>query len=64
MITRREARSIVIQTLFHLEFKNSVDIETYYKYSINDLFDAKEDDGEVVERIDNDVFSFDLLKGI
>lgn len=64
MLTRRESRAVTLQTLFILDFKKSEDFEKYYEYTLSDFFDAKEDDGKVLERIKKDEYSFNLVKNI
>ncbi len=64
MLTRRESRAVTLQTLFILDFKKSDDIDKFYEYTLSDFFDAKEDDGKVVERIKKDEYSFNLLNSV
>jgi len=64
MLTRRESRAVALQTLFNLDFEKSDNLDRAYKYVIDDFFDAKEDDGKKVERIEKDEYSYNLVEKI
>jgi len=64
MLTRRESRAVTLQTLFYLDFKSETNYEEFYKYTLEDFFDAKEERGKVVERVEKDDYSFNLGKNI
>jgi len=64
MLTRRESRAVTLQTLFYLDFKNETNYEEFYKYTLEDFFDAKEERGKEVKRVEKDDYSFNLGKNI
>ena len=65
MLSRRESREIVLQTLFYWDFKQEKNYKEIYDYILNNYFIFKEKKKEkFLLKIKKDSFSLNLVKNI